>query len=195
MTAQPIRFTPAARESQAVFRAVLQALARPGLPQALPPVAPFVVDSAKYAFAVLAALADHEVMIAVTGGEEAAHQARLATGSTIAPLDQAEYVLALKDDPAIVPVLGRGTIEAPEAGATLIVSVASVSDERGIALRLSGPGVPGSVVANVRGLSTETVAARSVACSGFPTGIDLLLVDESGRCIGIPRTTTVEVEV
>lgn len=195
MTTQPIRFAAAARESQAVFRAAMQALARPGELHALPEVAPFAVERARSAFALLAALADHEVCIAVTGGRaDDAIAARLATGSRLVEPEVAEYVLALSDDAALPALLDRGTIETPEHGATLICAVEALGDEGTLVLSLQGPGVPGASRARVTGISRETFAARSAACESYPMGIDMFLVDRRGLCIGLPRTTVVRVE-
>jgi alpha-D-ribose 1-methylphosphonate 5-triphosphate synthase subunit PhnH len=195
MSTQSILFTSAARESQAVFRAVLQALARPGRIYQLPAVREFPRADARYGYAILAALADGEVSICLTGASEAECAfASLGTGARLSRVGEADYALALEDDPTVPISLTRGELETPEDGATLVALVRRIGAD-GLALSCAGPGVRSSTRLRVAGLSSETMAARNVACSAYPLGIDLILVDVDGRVAGIPRTTTVTVEV
>jgi alpha-D-ribose 1-methylphosphonate 5-triphosphate synthase subunit PhnH len=194
MTTQAVVFTPAARRAQAVFRAALQALARPGQISTFPEGADFPVGAARHAYALLLALADQEVTLAVTGADEPTTRfASLGTGSRLVPVPQAEYLLAVEDPGALLLQLHRGTLETPEDGATAIIAVEELGGE-GLRLRLAGPGIPGTNTLAVRGISPATVAARNEACQDYPLGIDLFLVDREGRCVGIPRTTQTEME-
>lgn len=195
MSTQNIVFTPAAKESQAIFRAALQALARPGRVYKLPQVRDFPRAEARYAYAVLAALADHEVSICVTGATEAeATFASLGTGARLAAVAEADYVLALEDDATVPASLKRGELEVPEGGATLIARVEQLGAGP-LCLLLAGPGVLNAGELSVTGLSTETIGARNVACASYPLGIDVFLVDPDGRMAGIPRTTILCAEV
>lgn len=194
MSAQHVLFTTAARESQSVFRQALQALARPGSVYQLPEVRPFPRLEARYGYALLSAVADHEVSIAVTGASDAeAAFASLGTGARPVPPEEADYVLALADDPGLPRRVQRGLPDTPELGATLIVVVRTVG-AGGLALGLTGPGVASSASLSVTGLVRETVLARNEACAEYPLGIDLLVVDGDGRLAGIPRTTNVTLE-
>ena len=86
MSTQAVVFTPAARRAQAVFRAALQALARPGQIATFPEGPDFPVGAARHAYALLLALADQEVTLAVTGADEPTTRfASLGTGSRLVP--------------------------------------------------------------------------------------------------------------
>lgn len=84
----------------------------------------------------------------------------------------------------------RGTEEAPESGAAILY-VISESRAR-TAVRLSGPGIYGSLETDLPIPAVELVD-RNVACSAWPLGVDVLIVDDSVQIVGLPRTTRVEV--
>jgi hypothetical protein len=109
-------------------------------------------------------------------------------------------------EPAVRAVEGafRGTFLDPHLGATIFLEVeillpsASGSPAAGGPGRswiLEGPGVDGRSVlacgpgdAEFLGLILE---ARSRACSEFPLGVDLVILDREGRVACLPRTTSV----
>lgn len=189
---QAILFTPSARDAQANFREALDCLSRPGSIGKLTSAA-FPAPRARHAYALLLALADQEVSIAVSGGDETlARFASLGTGSRQADWQKALYVLCLQDPDEQLLTLRRGTDELPEDGATAILCVQSLAE--GQDLRLSGPGIDGNVSLSVSGLSATSVVARNQACESYPLGIDLFLVDPEGRLAGIPRTTRITME-
>ncbi|WP_264993287.1 phosphonate C-P lyase system protein PhnH, partial [Mycobacterium montefiorense] len=59
---------------------------------------------------------------------------------------------------------------------------------------LSGPGVCGTATLAPQGLPAGFVAARAEAVGAHPAGIDVLLVTDDGRVVGLPRTTTITEE-
>jgi len=104
----------------------------------------------------------------------------------------------------------RGTFIDPHSGATVILEVESLvtseasggsepgmTDGAGPGGRwiLEGPGIATTDVLScgpedVHTLS-EALSARERACSEFPLGVDLVLVDKTARVVCIPRTTSV----
>ena len=56
---------------------------------------------------------------------------------------------------------------------------------------LSGPGIDGSVEAQLPLPSTE-VLERNVACGDWPLGVDLILINALGEVMALPRTTRIE---
>jgi alpha-D-ribose 1-methylphosphonate 5-triphosphate synthase subunit PhnH len=104
----------------------------------------------------------------------------------------------------------RGTFIDPHLGATIILELASLgtsgaargtepgfTDSTGPdgSWILEGPGIAATDVLScgpddARMLS-EALSARERACSEFPLGVDLVLVDKAARVVCIPRTTTV----
>jgi alpha-D-ribose 1-methylphosphonate 5-triphosphate synthase subunit PhnH len=180
-------------DSQQVFRAVLEALARPGTAMALPDgplrtIAPAVVP--------VFALADLGTGVCVL--EHADDRwGDVVTTATNAPLWPAELARLVA---AVRPVtedeirdFTRGTTAAP--GTAALVSL-SVPDVHGGARRwrMTGPGIDGETTLSPVGLAPGFVAARADAVAGYPAGIDVLLVTRDGRVVGLPRTTTITEE-
>ena len=189
MSAQAVIFTPQARQAQADFREALECLARPGRVGRVGDAA-FPVSTGRHAYSLLLALADQEVSIAVTGADETAGRfASLGTGSRLTEPDKADYVLCLGDPAQLLRELRRGTLEIPEEGATAIIAVQSLVSGRSWTLR--GPGIAECSTLRVCGLSGESIESRNAACTEYPLGIDLFLVDHEGRLVGLPRTTSI----
>lgn len=194
--------------SQQVFRAVMDALARPGTVHRLP--GGVAAPSALLPLLALADLGTPACVLADAG--EWADVVRAMTSAPAAVLAQAQLVAALR------PVTGdelaslrTGTAEAPENGALACLSVAGLrplpdgagacgasGDGAGATggrrLRLSGPGIPGTRNLLVTGLPPGFVAVRRELTSGFPAGADLLLVSSDGDLAGLPRTTLIDEE-
>ncbi len=178
-------------QAQACFRAVLDAMARPGtrLPvgEGLTPPAPLDPATA----AVLLTLVDHETKLWLDPAAEAARDwiaFHCGAGFTDAPSGAAFAVaLALPD----LATLSPGTHEQPETAATLILQVASLSS--GTGYRLRGPGLRESSTLTVRGLPDDFVTIWQRNRAGFPLGVDLVLC--SGTTLAaLPRSVTVETD-
>jgi alpha-D-ribose 1-methylphosphonate 5-triphosphate synthase subunit PhnH len=180
-------------DSQQVFRAVLDALARPGTAMALP-------EDPLRSFAAAAlpvfALADLGTGVCVLEHSDGrwADAVTTATSAPLWPAELARLIAALRpvtDDE--VRSFRRGTAEAPEDGALVSLAVADVRGGQG-RWRLSGPGIAETVTLAPSGLPASFVAARAEAVAGYPAGIDVLLVTADGRVVGLPRTTTITEE-
>jgi alpha-D-ribose 1-methylphosphonate 5-triphosphate synthase subunit PhnH len=187
-------------DSQLVFRAVLEALARPGTAMALPPGPLRVLAPAMVPVFALADLGtgvcvlDNEIPPSSGEFEHWADALATATSAPLWPAELARLVAALRpvtDDE--VRGFCRGTPEAPEDAALVSLAVADVTggDRR---WRLSGPGIAGTATLAPRGLPDSFVAARTEAVGGCPAGIDVLLVTDDFRVVGLPRTTTITEE-
>lgn len=183
-------FRPA--DSQRAFRAVLDALARPGQVHRLP------VDADPGVPAVLwptLALADLGTGVCLLEPDRRwARVVRAATSAPDVPLERARLVASLRPiTGAEVRRLHRGSAAAPELAALVSVSVVGV-DGGPRRWRLSGPGVPGTLEVAPAGVPEGLVAARAEAVAGFPAGIDVLLVAPDGRVLGLPRSTRIDEE-
>ncbi|MEQ8227843.1 MAG: phosphonate C-P lyase system protein PhnH [Rhodospirillales bacterium] len=185
-------------DSQAVFRAVLRAMSRPGEVQELtvPIVPPAPLISA--AAAVCLALLDLETRLWVDGGSRDVSQARdflaFHTGApTASAAADADFVVIA--DGAMVPrldIFRQGSDEAPEKSATLIVQVADLDDVLADgAWRLSGPGIDGTAGLRIEGLRGGLAEELADNRGRFPRGVDLILCTKT-RVAGLPRTTKVE---
>lgn len=198
MTAAPPRpFSPVA-DSQAVFRVVLDAMARPGSEATIPATDPRcpLADCAALA-AVAQTLLDHEVTFAVAPGlagdsDAFARYFAATTGSRPAPLDEADYIFAASPlARGLLAGLKRGSLAYPDEGATLLILTPEFGAGAGVAVELRGPGVPGTAEATLAGLTDADLMERRAANAEVPRGVDLLLVDRRGRLRCLPRTTQI----
>lgn len=165
--------------ANATFEALMWALARPG-------------DSREMPEAGLAAIIDTLVDLecSVFSDEPGLRAHAAATAALVTDdVGSADHVFltSLEGAEAQLERLRCGSALYPDDGATL---VAMVQHGRGQRVRLSGPGVDGTVALTLA-VSPAFWAMRAMLCA-YPEGFDMLLVD--GRSvIGIPRSTQVEV--
>jgi alpha-D-ribose 1-methylphosphonate 5-triphosphate synthase subunit PhnH len=180
--------------SQRAFRVLLAAFAAPGRVQ---PVWGRLPDDTPPALVVPLALADLSQSVAVVGpgADRWAAGVAAATGCRVLSPPEADLVVALGEaTPALVTSLRRGDALAPERGCRFTLACRTVG--RGpVRLTLSGPGIADRTVVRVDGPTAEVFVALGVANRAFPAGIDTLLIDEDGHVVGIPRSSTVTVEV
>jgi alpha-D-ribose 1-methylphosphonate 5-triphosphate synthase subunit PhnH len=179
-------------DSQRAFRAVLDALARPGQVYRLP------ADTDPGVPAVLwptLALADLGTGVCLLDPDRRwAEAVRAATSAPDVPLERARLVASLRPiTGGEVRRLRRGSAAEPERAALVSVSVAGV-DGGSRRWRLAGPGVPGTREIAPAGVPEGLVEARAEAVAGFPAGIDVLLVGPDGRVLGLPRSTRIDEE-
>jgi alpha-D-ribose 1-methylphosphonate 5-triphosphate synthase subunit PhnH len=176
-------------EAQATFRAVLDAMARPGrLHRAGERLtAPAPLDPATAA--VLLTLIDNETPLWVDRAADAS-RAWLAfhCGAAITDVvSEAAFALALSL-PALT-ALSSGSDEAPEESATLILQVQALGS--GARYRLAGPGLREPAVLAVDGLPGHFVAAWRQNHALYPRGVDVILC--AGTTLtALPRSVTIE---
>jgi alpha-D-ribose 1-methylphosphonate 5-triphosphate synthase subunit PhnH len=176
--------------SQAVFRVLLESLARPGRIYQLPEVSggrgpepgPGIVP---LALAVIGS------KVAILG--EPAWQARVcrATGALPADVSEASLVAIYgRADAHTVSRLRRGSAAVPEEGAKVGLACGSLTagGPGEVTVELSGAGVPGRMRLGVDGLGREVFGALRSANATFPAGVDVWLVDDGGQVAGLPRS-------
>ncbi len=166
--------------TNATFDALMWALARPGRSQPLP-------------FPGLLALAesllDRECSFFCSDERLKADIAR--TGANAVALPQAEYVFASigeRSDISALSAMLSGNLLYPDASATIFGEAQIGSGTR---LRLTGPGVNGSIDIAVGGVHLDFWALRAEAIR-YPLGWDIYLAD-GASLIAIPRSTKIEV--
>jgi alpha-D-ribose 1-methylphosphonate 5-triphosphate synthase subunit PhnH len=169
--------------AQACFRAVLDAMARPGRIISVSGVSapPPLCDAAA---AVLLTLVDHETPLWLDPDAQAARP--WIAFHTGAPLDGSAFVLALSlPDLAALP---NGTDEMPETSATVILQVAALGSGRRYVLE--GPGLRWPTDFRVGGLPADFISVWQRNHALFPRGIDLILC-AGDRLAALPRSVTV----
>jgi alpha-D-ribose 1-methylphosphonate 5-triphosphate synthase subunit PhnH len=182
-------------DAQAVFRAVLDAMARPGT---IHPVtdahggAPYEATAA----AVMAMLADHETTVwldaPLAARPEVADHLRFTTGTRIVA-EPIAATFALVSDPATMPPLAAfasGTPEYPDRSTTLVLMVARLGADGADALTLAGPGIPHTAALAVAPQPADLAAQLVANRARFPMGVDLILV-APGEVAALPRSVRI----
>ena len=183
--------------AQARFRALLNALARPGLPMSLgqPAVAPRGAAFA-YLLGVAETLLDHEVGFAAIGSEAGGpaittflEEVRLRTGASSVSAARARFVFVFGAGGPALRGLAVGTPEYPDESATLLWHV-PVGAPR-LQVVLAGPGVDQERHCELPGIVAADIAVLGEINAAYPLGLDLFLVGEEGNAVGLPRSVRV----
>ena len=182
-------FADPVRDAQATFRAVLDAMARPGrlhhVGQNLSAPAPLDRATA----AVLLTLIDNETPLWVDPIAAAARDwlaFHCGAAMTDAPGD-ATFALALSMPN--LDALPSGTHEVPESSVTLILQIPAL--DTGTRYRLSGPGLRVPTLLAVTGLPQDFARIWHENHALYPRGIDVVLC--AGTTLtALPRSVTIE---
>jgi len=177
-------FADPVQDSQACFRAVLDAMARPGklhaLAAAMQPPGPLDPATA----AVLLTLADAETPLWLDAAATPAYPwIAFHCGAPLAAADAASLALAL--GPVRLDSFAAGTDDAPELGATLVLQVPALGS--GTAFVLSGPGLATPATLAIEGLPVSFAAEWAANHALFPRGVDIILC-AGGHVAALPRT-------
>jgi alpha-D-ribose 1-methylphosphonate 5-triphosphate synthase subunit PhnH len=184
-------FADKVTSAQATFRAVMQAMARPGTLQRLDAELHHVPAPLMPATATITlTLFDHDTPLWLDAATKTPAVTQWLRFHTSAPLvetpDAAAF--ALVADPDAMPALDQfalGSNDYPDRSTTLILQLDSL--EQGAELELSGPGIRGTATLRAP-LPAELLAQREASQALFPRGVDLILV-AGDAIVAIPRTT------
>jgi len=199
-------------DAQAVFRAVLDALSKPGIPvslSALPPPLP-AGDFSQGMLALALTLCDSDTPLwldEAADTPEVRHHLRFHCASPFAanPSKAAFAFIARPESMPRLRAFNQGKVDFPDRSTTLIIST-NLSERYGQAYALSGPGVKGSDHGSWQGFSTSGLPTWlqeewEANHASYPLGVDIVLVDtgvdDSGvpqaRLLGLPRTACIRV--
>ena len=176
-------------DAQATFRAVLDAMARPGkLHRAGEGLtAPAPLDPATAA--VLLTLVDNETPLWLDAAAASARDwlAFHCGAAIVSAPDQAAFAVALSlPDLAALPA---GSHETPEHSATLILQIAALGT--GARYRLSGPGLREPALLAAGGLPAGFAALWQRNHALYPCGVDVILC--AGTTLAaLPRSISIE---
>jgi alpha-D-ribose 1-methylphosphonate 5-triphosphate synthase subunit PhnH len=194
-------FNDTVHDAQRVFRALLDALSRPGSIVAIDSALPgnhamrdgLAGRVPLAAFASLLALTDYSTPVYLHHEDRMFGDALRFHASAPLTNDCREASFVYLDDAANMPSLqafSQGEPETPEDAATLFIRVPSLTE--GEALNWTGPGIEAKSTVRIAGLSREFWRERAALTAQFPCGIDCYFVAGSA-IVGLPRTTHVEV--
>ena len=180
-------------DAQASFRALLDALARPGRIATL--VAPLSAAAplSPAATALALTLCDHDTPVWLdAAAANAAGFLRFHCGCSIVD-EPAGATFAFVAAPGAMPSLHAFSIgedRYPETATTVVIDVPSLAG--GPAVRLSGPGIETTALVAPRGLPDGFWMQMAANRALFPLGVDVVLT-AGDRAIGLPRSVKVEV--
>jgi alpha-D-ribose 1-methylphosphonate 5-triphosphate synthase subunit PhnH len=179
--------------AQGVFRATMEALARPGQPQGIgtdaAPPAPLTPELGAMALT----LTDHDTPVWLDPGLRASEAvvSWLAFHCAAPLVDEVgRAAFAFATDSTLVPrleTMGQGTDEYPDRSTTVVLAAGFAET----AVVLSGPGINGELRTILPLPNSDFLAQWAENRARFPRGIDLLLV-RNGTVIGLPRTTRID---
>lgn len=185
--------------TQQAFRQTLDAWARPGLIRTVPDFPRASLDNPALETLVMMLIDRVCTFVALAAGDDSrdafATRITLLTHAEAVPAQEAGFALITADAPLdgqiqLIGELSGGTPFSPEKGATAIVEcrcLAQIPQEGApLAFSVEGPGVR---TTNIFYVSDDAwFVGRSRRIDEFPCGIDLILVDTSGRAVALPRT-------
>jgi len=178
--------------AQNVFRAVMDALARPGTVQSIAsdaaPPAPLTPELG----AVALTLCDHDTLVwldpVLASSEAVTSWLAFHCGAPLTS-EIGEAAFALVSDVALLPSLdsfGQGTDEYPDRSTTVVLAAAAAPR----AVTLKGPGIKDRLTAELPLPGGDFIDQWAENRERFPRGVDLLLV-RAGTVVGLPRTTRI----
>jgi alpha-D-ribose 1-methylphosphonate 5-triphosphate synthase subunit PhnH len=181
-------FADPVTQAQSTFRAVLDAMARPGTLHeagaALVPPAPLDPATA----AVLLTLVDHDTPLHIAPDcADAAGWLVFHCGTT--PSNRPASPFAVARTLPDLATLNAGSDEAPESSTTLVLQVTALGT--GPAFTLAGPGLQAPATFRAEGLPPDFAARWAANHALFPRGVDLILC--AGTALAaIPRSISVQ---
>jgi len=189
MSDLPAGFADKVFDAQSTFRAVMEAMARPGSVQRVTADVAAPPGLMRGAAAITLTLFDHDTPIWLDPQLAAvAAWLKFHTGAPVVA-DPATSSFALVADGAALPDLecfALGDNEYPDRSTTLILQVGSLT--QGPDYELRGPGIDGTTTLRASVSPADLFEQLAINARLFPRGIDLLLVHDDAM-VAIPRTT------
>jgi alpha-D-ribose 1-methylphosphonate 5-triphosphate synthase subunit PhnH len=178
--------------AQAVFRAVMTALAEPGTVQTIDSGGAQCDGLSSAMTAIALTLADFEtpVWLDMALNHDAAAHLRFRTGAPLTS-DATGAVFAVVTRPRMMPPLSafaQGTLDYPCTSTTVLIDVESIDTTRG--WTLTGPGIEHQrrlAISSLPATFTEQIITNRAA---FPCGVDLIFCAGT-RIVALPRSTRV----
>ncbi|MEQ9487834.1 MAG: phosphonate C-P lyase system protein PhnH [Alphaproteobacteria bacterium] len=182
-------------DSQAVFRAVLNAFSRPGriatVATGIEPPSPVHAATAAIALSLfdlstpywIDPALDGNAVIDYIGFHSGARPTETPNKSTFA-------ILRGSDNAVAWDAFAIGTPDYPDRSTTLIIQVDDLREDGPV--KLTGPGIKTEHHVRINGIDDAFWSSRHENAQLYPLGTDIILV-AGARMICLPRTTRVEV--
>ena len=181
--------------AQTVFRAVMDAMARPGSVQPLPAFARPPAPLSATAGAIALALCDNDTPLRLDPALQASAAVKswlgFHTGAPLAntPADAHFALIANPAEMAALDGFSQGTQDYPDRSTTLILQVGDLVS--GAPLLLEGPGIEKTATIAPAQMPRHFVEQWKQNVSRFPRGVDIILAMPGGIAC-LPRTTRIK---
>lgn len=177
-------------DSQQAFRAVLDALARPGQVRRIGPALPDVALGGAMA-RLLLSLSDDETPVWWQHADgDLQHWLRFHTGAPVTEQREVASFAVLTDIGQALALadFATGSAAAPEFSSTLLIELPGLAD--GPALEWRGPGIQDVQHVGLQGLPADFWAQWQANHASFPQGVDIVFTCGEDA-LGLPRTTRI----
>jgi len=183
-------FPDGVHDAQQAFRAVLDALARPGQIRVIGPALPGVALGGAMARLLLSLCDDDTPVWWQCDGAGLPHWLRFHVGASVADAPGAASFAVITDlgQGLTLADFAAGTAAAPEFSTTLLIELPSLTD--GPMLAWHGPGIQGVQGVGLQGLPVDFWTQWQANHAAFPQGVDIIFTCGE-RALGLPRTTRV----
>ncbi len=188
----PAGFADKVISAQAIFRSVMDAMARPGSVHRIAVAGGAPKALMRGTAAIALTLFDHDTPIwldpLISETTEVMKWLKFHTSAPVVA-DSSICSFALIGDAASLPVLDRfsfGSNEYPDRSTTLIIQVESLT--QGPVFELTGPGIDGMAALQATIQPADLFERLAINAALFPRGIDVVLVHDDS-IVAIPRTT------
>jgi alpha-D-ribose 1-methylphosphonate 5-triphosphate synthase subunit PhnH len=180
-------------QAQSTFRAILDALARPGTVQPLRETVAAPAPLSAGAATVALTLCDHDTPVWLDAGLRANDVAEWLRFHCGCPLVEhpREAAFAFAHDAENLPpfeAFNLGSAEYPDRATTIVLQVETFGG--GTNFALEGPGIRGRTSCRAGPLPTDIAARLAANRALFPRGVDLMLVTQSAVA-GLPRSVRI----
>jgi len=186
-------FLSPALASQQVFRAALDAFARPGRIARVEAAAEGPPELHAATCALALALLDQDTRLWLSPSlrtGSTANYLRFHTGCVlVAEAGLADFALAAAAELPPLEAFGCGSEDYPDRSSTVVIQVGSLREGEG--WKLSGPGIKATARLAAGGLRGEFPGEWAQNRRLFPRGVDVFLACDGELC-GLPRTTHIE---
>ncbi|MFM8745557.1 MAG: phosphonate C-P lyase system protein PhnH [Aestuariivirga sp.] len=188
-------FAEPAADAAHAFRAIMKAMARPGVvtgvPSALTPPAPLLPAAA----AIALTLCDFQTPVWFSprlANAELAQYLRFHTGAPlVTDVSRALFLfLTADDDTPALEDLAQGTHEYPDRSASLVIQVPGFHTG---AIEIAGPGIPSPAGFGVAGIGSPFWQALERNHARFPLGVDVFFATSSSIA-ALPRSTAIRLK-
>jgi alpha-D-ribose 1-methylphosphonate 5-triphosphate synthase subunit PhnH len=177
-------------DAQQAFRAVLDALARPGQVRVIGPALPGVALGGAMARLLLSLSDDDTPVWWQSEGAGLPHWLRFHVGAPVANAPDTASFAVLTDlgHGLNLADFAAGTAAGPEFSTTLLIELPSLTD--GPVLAWHGPGIQTEQRVGLQGLPLDFWTQWQANHATFPQGVDIIFAC-GDNALGLPRTTRV----